>query len=107
MASTTQPSSLDKLVPGNPPYIGATDAAKAGMGGVWFIDGDATLWCAPFPERVQDKLFSYQNLWGTVTNSNRKLAVTIAHQHLLEEAGYPMAGGRHWVDMLSVTTPPQ
>jgi hypothetical protein len=69
-----------------------TDAAKAGMGGIWFVNNDATLWRAPFPERVQEKLVSFQNLSVTVTNSNLDLAATIAHQHLLEEAGFPMAG---------------
>jgi hypothetical protein len=50
---------MNWYVPDDPPYIGATDAAKTGMGGVLFIDGKAILWRSPFPERVQEKLVSF------------------------------------------------
>jgi hypothetical protein len=65
VSSSTRPSSMYELVPGQPPYTGATDAAKAGMGGVWFIDGEALLWQTPFPLEVQEKLVSYKNPAGS------------------------------------------
>jgi hypothetical protein len=92
VSSTTRPSSMYELVGGPPPYTGATDAAKAGMGGVWFIDGKALLWRTPFPAAVQNQLVSYNNPTATITNSDLELLGTIAHHHILEEAGYPMAG---------------
>jgi hypothetical protein len=92
VASTTRPSSMYELVLGPPPYLGATDAAKAGMGGVWFIDSEALLWRSPFPEQVQSQLVSQKNPTGKVTNSDLELLGTMAHHHVLEESGYPMAG---------------
>jgi hypothetical protein len=92
VSSSTRPSSMYELVPGQPPYTGATDAAKAGMGGVWFVNGKALLWQAPFPVDVQEQLVSYKNSTSKITNSDLELLGTIAHHHVLEEAGYPMAG---------------
>jgi hypothetical protein len=77
---------------GQPPYTGATDAAKAGMGGVWFIDGESIVWRSPFPDVVQKKLVSFNNPTGTVTNSDLELTATIAHHHVLEATGLPTAG---------------
>jgi hypothetical protein len=81
-----------ELMYGKPIYNGAMDAAKAGMGGVWFINDEALLWQEPFPTNVQAKLVSTSNPKGTVTNSDLELAATIAQHHILEEAGYPMVG---------------
>jgi hypothetical protein len=72
--------------------MGATDAAKAGMGGVWFIEEEALVWRAPFPEAVQKRLVSFENPTGTVTNSDLELVATITHHHVLEAAGLPTAG---------------
>jgi hypothetical protein len=92
LESTTRPSSMYELVYGDPVYTGATDAVKAGMGGIWFIGQDAILWREPFSQDVQRKLVSTSNPTGTVTNSDLELAATIAQHHILEEAGYPTAG---------------
>jgi hypothetical protein len=81
-----------ELVYGEPLYTGATDAAKAGMGGVWFINDEALLWREPFSTTVQAKLVSTRNPTGTITNLDLELAATIAQHHILEETGYPMAG---------------
>jgi hypothetical protein len=92
LLTTDRPTAMSELVYGDPPYTGATDAAKAGMGGVWFIDEEAIVWRAPFPPAVQNKLVSYDNPTGTVTNSDLELAATIAHHHVLECTGLPTAG---------------
>ncbi len=62
------------------------------MGGVWFLNGEALLWRSPFPEQVQSRLVSQKNPTGKVTNSDLELLGTMAHHHVLEESGYPMAG---------------
>ena len=33
-----RPTIISKIVPGEPDYLGAADAAGVGMGGVWLID---------------------------------------------------------------------
>ena len=49
-----RPTHLAEIVPQDPSILGATDAAKAGMGGVYFDHQDnAYLWRFPFPEDVQ------------------------------------------------------
>jgi hypothetical protein len=81
-----------ELIYGDPIYTGATDAAKAGMGGIWFVDGKAILWRVRFPPEIQASLVSTTNLTGTITNSDLELAATIAQHHVLVEAGYSTAG---------------
>ena len=45
---------LANIVPQNPSLLGATDAAKAGMGRVYFdADGAAYVWRQAFPPEVQ------------------------------------------------------
>jgi hypothetical protein len=92
LLSSTRPTSMYELVYGHPVYTGASDAAKAGMGGVWFVGDEALLWRAPFPPEVQLKLVSTRNPRGTVTNSDLELAATIAQHHILDETGYPLQG---------------
>jgi hypothetical protein len=62
-----------------PLVLGATHAAKAGMGGVFFTPpGDCCYWQAPFPNDVQAELVSAQNLRGRITNSNLEQAAMLA-----------------------------
>ena len=45
-----RPTHLAELVPQLPSYLGIMDAAKAGMGGVYYDStGRAHLWRSPFP----------------------------------------------------------
>jgi hypothetical protein len=75
---------LEELVAGDPIHIGACDAAKEGMGGVWFPDeGPPLLWRYPFPPLVQDQIVSYDNPTGRLTNSDLELAGTVMHQAIL------------------------
>jgi hypothetical protein len=94
-----RPTHLAEVVPTPPSYVGAMDAAKTGMGGVWFPPGPAVplsihphkknrlqepcLWRAPFPPRIQRKLVSSSNMHGTITNSDLELAGTVAHDDVL------------------------
>jgi len=94
-----RPTHLAEVVPTPPSYFGAMDAAKAGMGGVWFPPGpavplsihphkknslqDPCLWRAPFPTYIQDAIVSSSNPDGDVTNSDLELCGTVAHDDIL------------------------
>jgi hypothetical protein len=83
---------MNELVSRDPIYIGATNAAKASMGGgVWFIKDEPHPMASTAPQEVQQKLVSTKNPKGTVTNLDLELAATIAQHHILEEAYNPMA----------------
>ena len=97
-----RPTHIAEVVPTPPTYIGAMDAAKCGMGGVWFPPGPPApnsiqpltshalqhpiLWRAPFPAHIQRLLVSQANPSGTITNSDLELAGTIAHDDVLANA---------------------
>jgi hypothetical protein len=80
-----RPTRLYELVPeSNPSVVGACDAAKSGMGGVFFaptITGPPQpyLWREPFPASIQSQVVSFSNPHGKVTNSDLELAGTTAH----------------------------
>jgi hypothetical protein len=77
---------LAEGVPNFPSGIGAIDATKLGMGGVWFVDGaPPLLWCAPFPSHIQAHLVSDQNPRGELSNSDSELAGVVAHQDILAQ----------------------
>ena len=84
-ASVAQrPTHVQEVVPTEPAILGACDAAKAGMGGVFFPAGGApTLWRSPFPKHIQEEVVSRDNLSGAVTNSDLELAGTIAHHDVI------------------------
>jgi hypothetical protein len=75
------PTRLAEIVSDFPSGIGATDAAKPGMGGVWFVDGvPPLLWRSPFSSHIQARLVS-----SDLTNSDLKLAGVVAHQDILAQ----------------------
>jgi hypothetical protein len=66
-----RPTHLAEFVPQEPSLLGATDAAKPGMGGVYFDHtGRCFVWRFPFPKYIQDRLVSALNLDGSITNSD-------------------------------------
>ena len=73
----------------SPRFIGASDAAKAGMGGIWIPPADDSrmsqpmLWWQPFPKHIQDTIVSHDNPGGKVTKSDPELAASIAHYAIL------------------------
>jgi hypothetical protein len=82
-----RPTQLAEIVPDLPSGIGAVDAAKPGMGGVWFIDGAAPiLWRAPFPIHIQQRLVTDTNPTGDLTISDFELAGVVAHQDILAQS---------------------
>lgn len=89
---TDRPTAFRELVPLAPAYIGASDASKAGMGGVWLptslaptTDVAPMLWRQPFSREVQARMVSSQNPHGTVTNSDLELGGVIAQLDVLAQ----------------------
>jgi len=71
LSLATRPTRLAELIPELPSVLGACEAAKAGMGGVLFCPRFAPLlWRAPFPTSVQNRLVSFANPHGDLTNSD-------------------------------------
>ena len=66
-----RPTHLAEIIPQAPSYFGATDAAKAGMGGVFFDHTHQPyLWRLPFPPDIQADIVSTNNPAGSITNSD-------------------------------------
>jgi hypothetical protein len=79
-----RPTRLAEIVPQAPTLLGATDAAKPGMGGVYFdSEGHSFVWRAPFPPVVQRRLVSFDNLSGDITNSDLEHAALLAQVDLM------------------------
>jgi hypothetical protein len=74
-----RPTKIAELLPEHPTVIQAVDAAKAGMGGVIFCEGEAPiLWRQPFPPEIQRRVVSADNPTGTLTNSDLEQAALLA-----------------------------
>ena len=62
-----RPTHLAEIVPEDPKCLGATDAAKPGMGGVYFLPEEGPcVWRLPFPKEVQRRLVSWENPKGDI-----------------------------------------
>ena len=99
---SSRPTHFAEVVLTPPSYYSAMDAAKSGMGGVWFppltnvplaitphqsnLLQQPCLWQSPFPPSVQDDLVSFKNPTGSITNSDLELARTIASDDILASA---------------------
>ena len=88
---TSRPTRLAELIPDQTPSTnGACDAAGTGMGGVHFVPTSnkiiPLLWRQPFPPWVRDRLSSFKNLNGDITNSDLELAGSIAQNDVLAQA---------------------
>jgi len=75
---SNRPTYLAEIIPEDPLFLGATDAAKPGMGGVFFDGTTSYLWRHAFPLAVQDRLVSTDRPHGTVTNSDLEHAGLLA-----------------------------
>ena len=92
-----RPTHLAEIVPQDPSYLGATDAAKAGMGGVYYDgEGNPYVWRYPFPSKVQAALVSEDNPTGTVTNSD------LEHTGMLAQVA--LIADRHPVQYTTIAT---
>ena len=79
-----RPTYLAEIVPQAPTLLGATDAAKAGMGGIYFdAQGQGYVWRQPFPESVQRLLVSVDNPNGSVTNSDLEHAALLGQVDIM------------------------
>jgi hypothetical protein len=74
-----RPTHLAEVVPQAHSFMGTTDAAKVGMGGVYFdASGQGYVWRYPFPKDIQSQLVSKAIPSGRVTNSNLEQAGLLA-----------------------------
>ena len=100
---SSRPTHLAEVVPTPSTYFGAMDAAKQGMGGVWFPPLNQgpplaiqqprsarlqhpILWRARFPPKIQSQLVSVDNPSGSITNSDLELSGAIAQDDVLTTA---------------------
>jgi hypothetical protein len=77
-----RPTHLHEWFPDRTFHIGACDASKAGMGGVWFPMDEhlaPIIWRHQFPPEIQDEVVSEDNPRGKITNSDLELAATFVH----------------------------
>ena len=81
-----RPTYLAEVVPQDPSYLGTTDAAKMGMGGVFYDStGQGYLWREPFLEDIQRRLVSGKNRNGDITNSDLEHAGILAQTCLIAD----------------------
>jgi len=115
-----RPTALHDLVPMPPQYVGACDASKAGMGGIWLPTSwapNATpfVWRSPFPPDITANVVSAANPSGQLNNSILELAGTLAHdatllhaptqcQAISASAGSDNSAAIGWLAKASVTT---
>ena len=85
-ALASRPTRLQELVPTPPSHVGAADACRLGMGGVWL---DATghaapiVWRHPFPSRVAADLVTTAHPRGSISISDLELTALIAQKDIL------------------------
>ena len=76
----TRPTSIAEVVRHPPSIWQATDAAKAGMGGVIFDftkQAEPIVWRQPFPVKIQSRWVSDVNPRGDIINSDAELCGVI------------------------------
>ena len=75
--STLAPTRCKELTRGWPHYIGYTDASSHGFGSI-IVRGTLglapTVLCRQWPEDITSNLLTYENLQGTITNSDLEMA---------------------------------
>lgn len=81
-----RPTRLAELIPDATSAIGSVDASGKGMGGVWFTPAGAPIvWREEFPAHIQERLVSWTNPHGDLTNSDFELAGVVGHQDVLAQ----------------------
>ena len=82
----SRPTYLPELVAERPAVIGATDAARQGMGGVFFDHEERPfVWRYCFTPHVQSKLITFRHRDGSITNSDLEQAGVIAQLGLISD----------------------
>ena len=75
--AAAEPTSVHELVPGEPAFKGTLDAAKDSCGGVWLHGSEELapiLWRVKFPPEIAERLVSWKNPMGDITNSELEMA---------------------------------
>jgi hypothetical protein len=83
-----RPTYIAELVPDHPIAVGPHDASGEGMGGVWLpaVENsglEPILWRARFPAKISNRLVSFKNPHGDITNSDLELAGLVGHEDVL------------------------
>jgi hypothetical protein len=92
-----RPTRIAEIVPTDATHVGASDASRGGMGGVWLPPPMAQrlpgvtyppplVWREAFPKAVQLDLVSFENPLGSISNSDLELAGNLCHQDVLVNA---------------------
>lgn len=106
----SRPTHVKELIEHKPAFRGFVDAAKWGVGGVWFGGTkpmEPTVWFFPWPETIQNAIITDDNPKGTITISDLELAGVLLHFMVLEQLTLSQPGAlRHqtpaiWCDNLS------
>ena len=88
-ALAARPTRLQERVPMTPSHVGAADACRHGMGGVW-LDADGTappiVWRQSFPPRVAADLVTFEHPKGPISISDLELTALIAQKDVLVHA---------------------
>lgn len=82
-----QPTFCRELIPNRPDYIGYCDASGLGAGGVWLSGARGLppiVWRLEWPQDIRDRLVSFANPTGDISNSDLEMAGLLAHYLVLE-----------------------
>ena len=86
-----RPTHLAEIVPQDPTLLGTTDAAKVGMGGVYFDhEANGYVWREPFCDDVRRALISADQPGGTITNSDLEQAALLGQADIMTKS-HPVA----------------
>lgn len=90
-----RPTRMREIIPTALAIAGTTDACQQGMGGVFFAPvplangsfiHQAFVWRHRFPTDIQQRMVSWENPQGDITNSDLELAGTVAHHDVMAHA---------------------
>ena len=82
-----EPTHVEELVAGPADYKGTLDASGGGAGGVWVSgqkDMAPIVWRVEWPQEVKDRLVTFDNPDGDITNSDLEMAAEILGWLVLE-----------------------
>ena len=85
--AAAEPTHVNELVAGDADYKGTLDASGEGAGGVW-LPGKKEIapvvWRVEWPQEVRDRLVTFENPAGDITNSDLEMATEVLGWLVLE-----------------------